>query len=237
MATPIIIGISFSETKYPNYPAWILGETMDVEIVELSWEKQNIQDLEKCHGLLLSGGVDMDPKFIQPAITHYPNQPAEWNPARDQFELDLFSAAQLLKMPILGVCRGLQLVNVALGGNLLTDLEDEGKPNHRSRAGVDHVHGVQLLAGSLLHTITAIHAGQVNSAHHQAINRVADSLVVNCFSQADEIIEGIEWKEKENRSPMICVQWHPERIINKEQHPLSKNIRDWFFAEALKYSA
>lgn len=237
MATPIIIGISFSETKYPNYPAWILGETMEVEIVELSWEKQNLEDLEKCHGLLLSGGVDMDPKFIQPAITHYPNQPAEWNPARDQFELDLFSAAQLLKMPILGVCRGLQLVNVALGGNLLTDLEDEGKPNHRSRAGVDHVHGVQLLAGSLLETITAIHEGEVNSAHHQAINRVADSLVVNCFSQADEIIEGIEWKEKENRSPMICVQWHPERIINKEQHPLSKNIRDWFFAEALKYSA
>ena len=237
MATPIIIGISFSETKYPNYPAWILGETMDVEIVELSWEKQNLEDLEKCHGLLLSGGVDIDPKFFQPAITHYPNQPAEWNPARDQFELDLFSAAQLLKMPILGVCRGLQLVNVALGGNLITDLEDEGKPNHRSRAGVDHVHGVQLLAGSLLETITAIHEGEVNSAHHQAINRVADSLVVNCFSQADEIIEGIEWKEKENRSPMICVQWHPERIINKEQHPLSKNIRDWFFAEALKYSA
>ena len=237
MATPIIIGISFSETKFSNYPAWILGETMNVEIVELSWEKQNMEDLAKCHGLLLSGGVDMDPKFIQPAITHYPNQPAVWNPARDQFELDLFNAAQLLKMPILGVCRGLQLVNVALGGNLLTDLEDEGKPNHRSRAGVDHVHGVQLLAGSLLETITAIHEGEVNSAHHQAINRVADSLVVNCFSQADEIIEGIEWKEKENRSPMICVQWHPERIINKEQNPLSKNIRDWFLAEAVKYSA
>jgi putative glutamine amidotransferase len=237
LATPIIIGISFSETKFSNYPAWILGETMNVEIVELSWEKQNMEDLAKCHGLLLSGGVDMDPKFIQPAITHYPNQPAVWNPARDQFELDLFNAAQLLKMPILGVCRGLQLVNVALGGNLLTDLEDEGKPNHRSRAGVDHVHGVQLLAGSLLETITAIHEGEVNSAHHQAINRVADSLVVNCFSQADEIIEGIEWKEKENRSPMICVQWHPERIINKEQNPLSKNIRDWFLAEAVKYSA
>ena len=237
MATPIIIGISFSETKYPNYPAWILGENVGVEIVELSWEKQNMEDLAKCHGLLLSGGVDMDPKFIQPAITHYPNQPAEWNPGRDQFELDLFSAAQLLRMPILGVCRGLQLVNVALGGNLLTDLEDEGKPNHRSRVGVDHVHGVQLLAGSLLETITAIHEGEVNSAHHQAINRVADSLLVNCISQPDEIIEGIEWKEKENRSPMICVQWHPERIINKEQNPLSKNIRDWFLAEAAKYSA
>ena len=237
MATPIIIGISFSETKYPNYPAWILGETMDVEIVELSWEKQNMEDLAKCHGLLLSGGVDIHPKFFQPAITNYPNQPVAWNPKRDQFELDLFSAAQLVKMPILGVCRGLQIVNVALGGSLLTDIEAEGKPNHRSSGGVDHVHGVQLLAGSLLETITAIHEGEVNSAHHQAINRVADSLLVNCISQPDEIIEGIEWKEKENRSPMICVQWHPERIINKEQNPLSKNIRDWFLAEALKYSA
>ena len=237
MATPIIIGISFSETKYPNYPAWIRGENEAIEIVELSWEKQYIEDLEKCHGLLLSGGVDMDPIFYAPNLTNYPNQPAEWNRKRDQFELDLLDAAQRLKMPILGICRGLQLVNTALGGTLLTDIEVAGKPNHRSKAGVDHVHSVQLLPGSLLQNITAIHQGEVNSAHHQAIGRVAELLVVNCVSQADEIIEGIEWKQKENRSPMLCVQWHPERIINKQLNPLSNNIRDWFLSEALKYSA
>lgn len=236
MATPIIIGISFSETKYLNYPAWIRGENLAIEIVELSWEKQNMAELEKCHGLLLSGGVDMDPIFYDSGITNYPNQPIEWNRKRDQFELDLLDAAQRLKIPILGICRGLQLVNTALGGTLLTDIEAAEKPNHRSKAGVDHVHGVQLLAGSLLQKITAIQQGEVNSAHHQAIGRVAESLLVNCISQADEIVEGIEWREKENRSPMLCVQWHPERLINKELNPLSKNIRDWFLSEALKYS-
>ena len=236
MSTPIIIGISFTEAKYSNYPAWIIGENSSIEIVPLSWEKQNIEDLNKCHGLLLSGGVDIDPFFYEPEILNYPNQPVEWNRKRDLFEMDLFKVATQKKIPILGGCRGLQLVNVALGGTLLSDIEAIGKTNHRSKLGVDHVHAIQLLEGSLLQGITMIDEGEVNSAHHQSINKVADSLVVNCISQPDGIIEGVEWKEKQNRSPMICVQWHPERINNKEQSALSKNIRDWFLLEAQKKS-
>ena len=171
-----------------------------------------------------------------PEILNYPNQPVEWNRKRDLFEMDLFKVATQKKIPILGVCRGLQLVNVALGGTLLSDIEAIGKTNHRSKLGVDHVHAIQLLEGSLLQGITMIDEGEVNSAHHQSINKVADSLVVNCISQPDGIIEGVEWKEKQNRSPMICVQWHPERINNKEQSALSKNIRDWFLLEAQKKS-
>jgi len=236
LSTPIIIGISFTEAKYSNYPAWIIGENSSIEIVALSWEKQNIEDLNKCHGLLLSGGVDIDPFFYEPEILNYPNQPAEWNRKRDLFEMDLFNVATQKKIPILGVCRGLQLVNVALGGTLLSDIEAIGKTNHRSKLGVDHVHPLQLLEGSLLQGITMIDEGEVNSAHHQSINKLADSLMVNCISHPDGIIEGVEWKEKQNRSPMICVQWHPERINNKEQSVLSKNIRDWFLLEAQKKS-
>jgi putative glutamine amidotransferase len=92
------------------------------------------------------------------------------------------------------------------------------------------------LRETLLQSITKVDEGEINSAHHQSINRLAESLVVNCISRTDEIVEGVEWKEKQNRSPMICVQWHPERIKNKEQNPLSKNIRDWFLLEAQKYS-
>jgi putative glutamine amidotransferase len=150
--------------------------------------------------------------------------------------MDLFNAATQKKIPILGVCRGLQLVNVALGGTLFSDIEAIGKPSHRSKLGVDHVHTLQLLEGSLLQGITMLDEGEVNSAHHQSINKVADSLMVNCISHPDGIIEGVEWKEKQNRSPMICVQWHPERLSNKEQSALSKNIRDWFLLEAQKNS-
>ena len=236
MSTPIIIGISFSETKYPNYPAWILGENSAIQIVALNWEHQNIEELNKCHGLLLSGGVDIDPFYYEPGLSNYPNQPVEWNRKRDQFEFDLFHAAEQKRIPILGVCRGLQVVNVALGGTLVNDIEATGKPNHRSKDGVDHVHPVRLLRETLLQSIAKVDEGEINSAHHQSISRLAESLVVNCISQTDEIVEGVEWKEKQNRSPMICVQWHPERIKNKEQNPFSKNIRDWFLLEAQKYS-
>lgn len=234
MANSITIGISFTETKYANYPAWILAENEGIELVVLSWEKQNSGDLKKCNGLLLTGGMDIDPFFYHPQLSDYPHKPSSWNRARDDFETKLFSAAQSLAMPVLGICRGLQLINVSLGGSLLPDNEEAGKRNHRTQDGIDHVHTIQMLQHSLLAGITGISEGNVNSAHHQAIDRIAESLLVNCFSQ-DGIAEGIEWKEKENRSPMIGVQWHPERIENKNTSPLSKNIRNWFLMEAAKY--
>ena len=59
----IVIGVCFTETKHPNYPAWILEGSDVVEVVDLSWEKQNLEDLDKCHGLLLTGGIDIDPAY------------------------------------------------------------------------------------------------------------------------------------------------------------------------------
>ena len=176
----------------------------------------------------------MHPCFYDPELKNYPNQPKEWNPQRDQFELDLFSLAQDFKMPVLGICRGLQLINIALGGSLTLDLEAAGQQNHRNMNGIDYIHSVRLEKDSLFASVCKIEQGVVNSAHHQAIDRVADTLLVNCFSD-DGIIEGIEWKNKEGRSPMLSVQWHPERIENKEINPLSQNIRAWFFEEASKF--
>ena len=230
----IKIGVSFSETKYPNYPAWIGDEDAGIEVVELSWEKQNLDDLHLCRGLLLTGGLDMDPWFYDPQLLNYPNQPKEWNRSRDEFELELFGLAQALKMPVLGICRGLQLINIALGGTLIMDLELDGQQNHRNMEGIDYIHSILLSENTLLKSVCGITEGIVNSAHHQAIDRVAESLLVNCFSD-DGIIEGIEWKEKRDRPPMLCVQWHPERIQNKESNPLSQNIKEWFFAEAKKF--
>jgi putative glutamine amidotransferase len=128
----------------------------------------------------------------------------------------------------------LQLVNVSQGGSLLQDIEEAGKQSHRTEAGADQKHAIQIQLGSLLADITGITEGVVNSAHHQAIDRIGEHLRVNCLS-ADGIAEGIEWKDKKNRAPLLCVQWHPERIENKNTYPLSKKIRDWFLMEAAKY--
>lgn len=235
MAKSITIGICFTEAKFSNYPEWIQGGNEDIKIVVLSWKKQNKELLPGCHGLLLTGGIDTDPFFYQPSLTDYPNRPSAWNRPRDQFEMDLFTSALAVKMPVLGICRGLQLVNIALGGTLLTDIEAAGKQNHRAMAGIDHIHTVQPEQHTLLSDITTVTEGIVNSAHHQAIDQPAETLQVNCFA-GEGIPEGIEWKNKKDRSPMLCVQWHPERIANKETNPLSKNIREWFLMEAAKYS-
>jgi len=231
----ITIGICFTEANFSNYPEWIQAAQENIEIVILSREKQNKEDLLKCHGLVLTGGVDTDPFFYEPSLAKYPNMPIAWNRQRDQFEIDLFTSALALTMPVLGICRGLQLVNTALGGTMLPDIEAAGKQNHRAMAGKDFVHAVQVVSNSLLNELSKQTEGIVNSAHHQAIGKLAEPLLANCFAE-EEITEGIEWKNKKDRSPMLCVQWHPERIANKETNPLSKNIREWFLMEAAKYS-
>jgi putative glutamine amidotransferase len=233
---PLIIGVSFSETKYLNYPKWIKGNNPEINILELSWEKQNLQDIEKCQGLLLTGGIDIDPYFYPPQSAEYAHGPKQFNRVRDYFEINLFLLAQEKKIPVLGICRGLQLVNVALGGSLFSDLETEGKQNHRNMNGIDHTHSIYIHQKTLLADIAGTTEGIVNSAHHQSINRLADSLQVNCFSE-EEIIEGIEWKNKSNVSPLLCVQWHPERWVHKNADPFAKHIREWFVNEAQKINA
>lgn len=234
MPTPLTIGISFSATNYGNYPAWIKNDHRDIEIVELSWGKNNKTELNKCRALILTGGIDISPVFYNAQRTDYPNRPAEWNPARDQFELDLFNTAQLISLPLLGICRGMQLVNVALGGSLVQDIEETGKENHRSEQGIDKVHSVEIHPNTILQAICGSREGKVNSAHHQAIDRLAEPLRANSFSP-DGIVEGVEWKFPTNHAPLLCVQWHPERLQDKHTNPLSKNIRQWLLTEAAKY--
>lgn len=232
----MIIGICVTETKYVNYPKWIREGCEGLELIELSAVEKNQHRLPECQGLLLTGGIDMHPGFNEPQLEAYPNQPVEWNRSRDQFELELLEQAFRLKMPVLGVCRGLQLVNIALGGTLIPDLEAAGKTDHRSREGIDFVHTVSVTSGTLLSGITCISSGTVNSAHHQAIGRLASDLQVNCM--ADEgIIEGIEWKDQTGRSPLLCVQWHPERMEQKEINPLSQNLKEWFWQKAEKFKS
>jgi putative glutamine amidotransferase len=231
----IKIGITITEAKYSNYPAWIKSAGRAYDIVELDWEKNNAADLELCHGLLLSGGVDIDTQFHVADTKEYPLQPAAFNSQRDQFEMGLFKAALKAKIPVLGICRGLQLINISLGGKLVLDIESSGKPNHRAMNGVDHVHQVALDPASQLAAITGCCLGTINSAHHQAVLEPASELKAVAFSKADGIIESLEWKDPTQHGPMVCVQWHPERMANKENEPLSQNILEWFLEAAKKY--
>ncbi len=230
----IKIGITYSETNFQNYPNWILAKSNDIEIVILSFELFNYQELEKCDGVILSGGVDSHPLFYKNPRIDYPLAQT-FNEERDKFEINIFEMAQNLRIPILGICRGMQLINIALGGTLIQDIEENGNKNHRKMQNIDGLHSITVEKDSLFYEIANIDSGMVNSAHHQGIDQIADNLRAAAWSD-DKVIEVLEYKDKSINSFLIAIQWHPERFINSNyQIPFSMNIKNAFLEASKIY--
>lgn len=165
--------------------------------------------LAGCGGLLLTGGEDVDPSRYG-AAPH----PATGAPhvTRDATEIALFEAARHMKLPVLAICRGIQLVNVAMGGSLIQDIPSErpspvkhDRPEHDAR----RMHAVAVTAGTRLASALGATAVEVNSYHHQAVDRAAEGLRV-VATAPDEIVEGIEGTDPEWW--LVGVQWHPEDL-------------------------
>ncbi|HNR07424.1 MAG TPA: gamma-glutamyl-gamma-aminobutyrate hydrolase family protein [Saprospiraceae bacterium] len=223
----ITIGITETDTNFKHYLPWIQGGDPDIAALILSYKSPNLDDLGKCHGIVLSGGVDWHPKFYNNPRTDYPRAD-HFIEERDEFELAVFKYARQYRLPVLAICRGMQLVNIALGGDLIQDLEESGKKNHRRMNGEDGLHQVKVRPGSLLHDIVHREEGMVNSAHHQALGRLAEELCSSASSE-DDLAEAVEYKSKKDQGFLLGVQWHPERLdIRKGSPAFSKNIRDAF---------
>ena len=160
--------------------------------------------LDGVHGLVLTGGEDVDPGRYG-ATPHH--KLGETDRARDAVELALIAGAERRRLPILAICRGIQILNVALGGTLYQDLTSE-RPGPVDHADPRSRHGLRIESGTLLHrTLEAVH-GSVNSRHHQAIRDLAPALRANAWAE-DGVIEGAEWAD--SGAPWtLAVQWHPE---------------------------
>jgi len=174
-----------------------------------------VHALEGSDGLILSGGEDVDP-------SHYGAKPSqhlkELDPRRDAFELALFAAAKERQLPILAICRGLQLVNVALGGTLWQDLPSEcgSQLNHDVGDRWDiRSHSIALDPGTQLHTTLRCETLVVNSFHHQAIRDLAPGLAVSAKAE-DGIIEAVEHYDN---GWLLGVQWHPESFWRESDAP------------------
>jgi putative glutamine amidotransferase len=165
--------------------------------------------LDGMAGLILTGGEDVDP-------THYgaAAHPAlgEVHAQRDAFEIALVRAARARRLPTLAICRGVQVVNVALGGTLVQDLPSERPAAlaHDGRWGRgDRVHALDVADGSRLAGALGATAATINSLHHQALARVAEGLVAVAHAP-DGVVEGVEWGTDDWW--MTGVQWHPEEL-------------------------
>lgn len=164
--------------------------------------------LDRVDGLLLIGGADLDPRFYGEALTARTERTV---PERDRFELALVAAAFRRDVPVLGICRGLQIMNVATGGSLHQHLSDHGFSEHRPVAGsLDEAthHAVEVEADSLL---VADSDGLliVNSHHHQGVARVGEGGRVVARSRPDGVVEAVEWTAQRYA---LGVQWHPEAM-------------------------
>lgn len=231
MQPAIRIGLTYtgSETKHNNYANW-LKESDHIDIIKLSAEDNNLYLIDRLDALVMSGGIDTHPKYYGSNVTDYPNAPSAFNEARDEFETAAFYKGQELQLPTLCICRGMQLVNCILGGNLIQDM-GEANDFHRSSES-DEKHDVAILPNTLLYAITKRHRDDANSAHHQCVDTLGNGLMVNAMSD-DGVVEGFEWKQKDGKSFLLGVQWHPERMykLNLQHSTLSKNIREYFINE------
>jgi putative glutamine amidotransferase len=169
-------------------------------------------------GLVLQGGADVAPQSYGEA----PLRP-EWagDRIRDLYEIDLFWEFVIQQKPVLGICRGAQLINVALGGSLYQDIgtQVESAMRHVDLDAYDeHHHEVAIVPGSRLAQLyPGIAHARVNSIHHQSVKALGSGLVVEARAPADNVVEAIRWT---GGSYVLGVQWHPEFHRDERGHLL-----------------
>ncbi len=169
---------------------------------------------ERLDGLLLPGGTDIEPSLYG-ADSETDVYPPE--PERDDLELGLYKEAVDRRLPVLGICRGQQVVNVGAGGTLHQDV-----PPHSAfdLPAETEFHEVRFEAGSTLRELYGPTAW-VNSLHHQAVDAVGEGLRVTAWAD-DGMAEGLE----HTSLPIVCVQWHPEMMPTRDTDPVFRWLVD-----------
>ena len=206
-----IIGITFSSSR-------IIGTTKNyIRAVEkfggiprTLYPGISEDEYSDINGLLLSGGPDIDPVYYG----EEEHETADINADRDALELPLFKWAMEEELPVFGICRGIQVMNVAIGSSLYQDIPSQFTDflTHKIvETSNDTWHNIKIQPSSLLNEITGDTSAEVNSRHHQSLKVIGEGFTVTAQSE-DGIIEAIEDGSKRF---MIGVQYHPERMFKE----------------------
>jgi gamma-glutamyl-gamma-aminobutyrate hydrolase PuuD len=237
MSTPPLIGITGRRKKGSdvNGVLAVQGE-LDIDLFFTNYGRQvrmaggmpvliprdsNAEVVSKLDGVVLSGGADVDPAI------HSPEEDpglSKFEPGRDSHEFEILNKAIEKDVPVLGICRGIQVINVHAGGTLFQDIPDHA---NIKKPYDDRHHKVRFKAGSILSDIYGSEI-EVNSLHHQAINKIAEGIEAVGWSSGgeatEEIIEAIEVDGRR----ILAVQWHPELL------PGADPIFSWLIDQATK---
>lgn len=231
-----LIGISSTEEErgesigQDSIKAIVQAGGIPVVLTNFALEEDVGAILDQLDGLFLTGGHDIDP-------TYFDEEPipklGKVTPRRDRFELAIAKKALAINKPILGVCRGSQVLTVATGGSLYQDIysqSDEDLLQHVQRAPSEHAsHFIEITEGSLLNKLTGKTKLKINSRHHQAAKDVAEPLAVSAKA-SDGIIEAVESKDHDF---VLGMQWHPENLaVALEEESMA--IFDGFIAACKK---
>lgn len=228
----LVIGVTDC-SKYERYRDWILEQHSTVEVKQLKAGVSTSDDIKNCKGIVLTGGEDVHPRFYnRPELYEYCYKD-DVSEERDDFELSVLKQVEAEGIPLLGICRGLQITNVYFGGTLIPDIPSWGKFNHsKFPDNTDRYHVVQVDPNSALHRIVLQEQGQINSNHHQSADRIGNGLVVSALSP-DGVVEALEMMGKGSDSFWCLVQWHPERMTDQQSN-FAKNLRDAFYEACLR---
>ena len=235
MAAPLLIGVSarihhptdhpvslggvFTKTLHyleQSVAHWVMSKNVLVMMIPSIESEGMIQrsDIRLYHyadaldGLVLQGGADVAP----PTYGEQPRDPA-WagDAVRDRYEIELFEAFVGKGKPVLGICRGCQLINVAFGGTLYQDIGTQipGALDHRDIAKYErNFHALKFVSGTQLAKLYPSRVDAViNTIHHQAVNKLGRGMIVEALAEPDGIVEAIRWR---GPSYVLGVQWHPE---------------------------
>ncbi len=233
---PLSIAISKERVNANRYESWLEAATgRQINAINLFalTNRQILDTLAFCDALLLSGGVDVHPRLYGKEFDTV--RCGAIDTRRDSFEIAVYRKAKEMKMPVLGICRGLQFINVAEGGTLFVDLPQDLQTGDLHRVGIEDwtYHDVAFTNSNLLSDLLNESRYQVASNHHQGIERLASGLKIIAIS-SDGLAEAIS-RENEDAAPfMLAVQWHPE--WKYQDDPLSKLIAIKFIDAATVYS-
>jgi len=226
---------NYDKNGISHYGRWLTANDSTIRWVNLYplGLDSAMRVLSQCDGLVATGGED-----VNPALHGKGNETAKCGTIdhyRDSLEQMAIRLAIKKQMPLTGICRGHQILNVTLGGSLFTDIPTDHPSgiHHRCAKADTCLHWIYIEHRSLLYEISGMDSALVNSAHHQAIDRLAGTLMIGAIAK-DSIIESVNPENFHDKSFVLGVQFHPERLDIR--HGISHRIAKRFLEEVHLYN-